>query len=88
MVGYVLDLALNPGDEASVGRALVALGLAVATVAGAWRLWRSRRRELLKRAILEMAFWNTAHPELPPSRRTGPDIDALENVGPGGGLHP
>jgi hypothetical protein len=79
VVGYVLDLAFNPGAEASGGRALVALGLAAATVAGAWLLWRWQRRELLKRTILEMAYWNTSHSELPPNRLTNPDTEALES---------
>ena len=82
----MLELALNPGDDASVGRALVAVGLAVATVAGAWLLWRWQRREMLKRTILEMAYWKTEDRDLPLRRRTNPDIEALENWGRAAGF--
>jgi hypothetical protein len=78
VVGYVLDLAFNPRAEASVGRALVALGSPRLLSLARGGLWRWQRRELLKRTILEMAFWNTSHTELPPNRRTNPDLDALE----------
>lgn len=59
-VGYVLDLALSPSTEGSLGRAGVALGLALSTGAGALLLWRRKRREHLKRTLLEMAYWDTS----------------------------
>jgi hypothetical protein len=36
---------------------------------------------LLKRTILEMAFWRTEQREVAPNRRLNPDIEALENWG-------
>jgi LPXTG-motif cell wall-anchored protein len=77
-VGYLLDLALDPSTDASLARAIVAGGLAVASGGGAYLLWKRRRRTALKGTLIEMARYDTSSAKGPPIRADAPYADVFD----------
>jgi hypothetical protein len=65
-IGYLLDLALAPGADASVARAAVAGGVALVCAGGAYLLWKRQRRKALLRTLVEMAHYDTLRNEKTP----------------------
>jgi hypothetical protein len=76
-VGYVLELGFNPSTEASAGRVVAALALAVAVGVGAYGLWKRTRADQVKRTLVEMARYDTSSAFEPPVRRDGPYLGLL-----------